>query len=444
MTKLQAVILEARKLVLPKPEEKLRVAHVAQKVMLRVQAAALPYREITGVILGGSFAKETWLPQDRDASPDIDIFVKFAKDVENERFESIGLRVGREAARGYKPGKKYAQHPYTEATVERVKVNIVPCYDARPGEWRSAADRSPYHVEFVKANLDVEKRTQVRLLKRFMKTVGVYGAEIEKEGFSGYAAEVLIYNQGTLEGVLRFFAGLKPAGETLLSLKDPVDADRELARAISKETVARMVLASRAFLEGPELAYFTRVKRNAKKGLAPRLYVIRFDHNALSEDTLWGELKRSTKQLVRYVEERGFKIVRASAASNDSDRSAIILLPETEHLSDLEERVGPEVERQSEVERFVAKNRERAELVWAGEDGRVHLLQKRGQTDFGTLLAEVCARDVDRVGASREVAAAIRKSGRVVAGRVILREASKERWLGEGVEEIVADTIGTD
>jgi len=139
----------------------------------------------------------------------------------------------------------------------------------------------------VKRNLDEEKRTQVRLLKRFMKTVGVYGAEIESEGFSGYAAEVLVYNQGSLEGALRFFAGLKPVGETLLSLKDPVDADRELARAISKETLARMVLASRAFLSESELAYFTRVKRKTRKGLATRLYVIRFDHRAVSEDTLW-------------------------------------------------------------------------------------------------------------------------------------------------------------
>jgi hypothetical protein len=59
-------------------------------------------------------------------------------------------------------------------------------------------------------------------------------------------------------------------------------------------------------------------------------------------------------------------------------------------------------------------------------------------------LTEVRAKEIDRVGASREVGAAIRKSGRVVAGRAVLEEASKERWLDEGVEEIVADSIGTD
>ena len=380
----------------------------------------------------------------RGGEADIDVFLRFAEDSDGERFEAVGLKVGREAARGYRHGKKYAQHPYTEATVDGVKVNIVPCYDVRPGEWRSAADRSPYHVEFVKRNLDEEKRTQVRLLKRFMKTVGVYGAEIENEGFSGYAAEVLVHNHGGFEGVLRFFADLKPAGETLLSLKDPIDMDRELARAISRETVARMTLASRAFLEGPDLAYFTGIRRSVRRALVGRLYVVRFDHRPLSEDTLWGELKRSTKQLVRYAEERGFRIIRASAASNNSDRSAIILLPGTERLSDLEERVGPGVEMPAEVKRFISKNRARSELVWVGEDGKVHLLQERKQTELESLLAGLRSSEIDRVGASHEVAAAIRKSGRVVTGRAILREMAEEGWLDEGVKEFVADSIGTD
>ena len=444
MTELHEVILKAKKLVVPSPEEEAHLDRVAEKVVGKVEAASSPFREVRGVILGGSFAKETWLPAGADTNADIDVFVKFAKDVETPRFESVGLKIGREASRGYKHGKKYAQHPYTEATVDGVKVNIVPCYDVRPGEWKSAADRSPYHVEFVKRNLDEEKRVQVRLLKRFMKTVGVYGAEIENEGFSGYAAEVLVHNHGSLEGVLRFFAGLKPVEETLLSLKDPIDEERELARAISKETIARMMLASRSFLDGPELAYFTGIKRKTRRALVERLYILRFDHRQLSEDTLWGELKKSTKQLVRYIEEQGFEIIRASAASNDSDRSAIMLLPETEHLPGLEERVGPGVEMSAEVEKFLSKNKSGSELVWAGDDGRMHILQKREHTELADLLAEICRSKIDGVGASRELAISIRKNGRIVSGKGVREEASKEEWLDRGIEAFVSDTIGTD
>jgi tRNA nucleotidyltransferase (CCA-adding enzyme) len=443
MTRLESILLEARKRVLPSQGEEARLSRVAEKVLRKVEAACLPFREVTGVILGGSFAKETWLPDGPRANADIDIFVKFASDTDGERFESVGLKVGREASRGYKHGKKYAQHPYTEAMVDGVKVNIVPCYDVKPGEWRSAADRSPYHVLFVKKNLDEERRTQVRLLKCFMKTVGVYGAEIESEGFSGYAAEVLVHNHGSLEGVLRFFAGLRPVGETLLSLKDPVDDDRELAKAISKETVARMILASRAFLERPGGAYFVGIRRNVRRSLVGRLYVIRFDHRPLSEDTLWGELKKSTKQVVRHLEQRGFKIIRASAASDNFGKSAMILLPEMVRLPELEERVGPGVEMSTEVRNFISKNKTRSELVWAGEDARVHLLQKRQHTDLAQLLSETLSSGVDDLGASREVAASLRKNGRILVGRSIREELSREGWLREGVEELVSDTIGT-
>ena len=404
MTRLQSVLQRATRLVVPSEEEEERLNGVAEKILKKVEAASLPFKEVTGVLLGGSFAKQTWLPGRAGAVADVDVFVKFHKEVEGDRFEAVGLKIGREASRGYKHGKKYAQHPYTEAMVDGVKVNIVPCYDVVVGDWKSAADRSPYHVQFVKREFDQGKRTQVRLLKCFMKQVGVYGAEIEKEGFSGYAAEVLVHVDGSFEGVLRRFAGLKPSGDVMLSLKDPVDDDRELARAISKETVARMVLASRAFLDRPKLAYFTGLERKVRRGLLERVYVVRFDHRPLSEDTLWGELKKSTKQLVRYIEERGFDVVRAAAASNDSDSSAIMILPATDRISEFEERVGPGVEMSAEVCRFISKNKRRAELVWAGEDGRVHMLQKRGATELLSLLKEVCSSEIDRVGASREIA----------------------------------------
>jgi tRNA nucleotidyltransferase (CCA-adding enzyme) len=444
MSSLQVVLSKARKKVVPSRTEEASLIQVAEKVLKKVKAASRAHKVVTGVILGGSFAKKTWLPNGPDDNADIDIFVKIAPGVAGEEFESIGLEIGKEASRGYKHGKKYAQHPYTEAVVDGVKVNIVPCYDVKPGDWRSAADRSPYHVQFVKKNLDDERRLQVRLLKRFMKTVGVYGAEIENEGFSGYAAEVLVHNHGSFEGVLRSFAELKPSEAGMLSLRDPIDEDRELARAISKETVSRMVLASRAFLSRPSMAYFTGIKRSRREGLVGRLLVVRFDHRPLSEDTLWGELKKSTRQLVRYLEERGFRLVRASAASNNSDKSAIILLPGTVHLPELEERVGPGVEMSEEVSNFIAKNRKKSRLTWAGEDGRLHILQQRAHTELRELLAEIVRSEIHNVGASREMAASIHRNGRIVTGSDIGREMAVEVWLKKGVDEIVSDTIGTD
>jgi len=115
---MEKVIARARPLVVPDDAARRKTLRVAEKVVSKVKEAARPHPEVAGVFLGGSFAKDTWLPGDVD----IDVFVKIATSVDEQSFEEVGLAVGREALRGYKPGKKYAQHPYTEAVVDGFKV----------------------------------------------------------------------------------------------------------------------------------------------------------------------------------------------------------------------------------------------------------------------------------------------------------------------------------
>jgi len=430
----------AARFVTPDPDEERKVERVAGKVLTRVEAAAAGRPEVRGVITGGSFAKGTWLPEEVD----IDIFVKFAPEVGEERFEEVGLGIGSEAVRGYEHGKMYAQHPYTEATVDGIKVNIVPCYDVKPGEWKSAADRSQYHVTFVRENFSPEAKLQVRLLKKFMKVVGVYGAEIEREGFSGYAAEVLVHENGGFEQVLGFFAGLKSEGGTLLSLLDPIDGQRELAKAISAESVARMVLASRAFLRRPAMAYFERLRGRPRPELRRCLYAVVFTHRVLSEDTLWGELKRSAKQITRHLEGEGFAIARSVAASNNADSSAILLLPEVVGLPALERRAGPEVERSKETATFVSKNRRRASLVWVGQDGRLQVLVRRRHVRLSDLLGSMVETGGRGVGVSKEVAIGMARTGRLLTGETLSRECKKKAWLREAVQVVTSDSIGVD
>jgi tRNA nucleotidyltransferase (CCA-adding enzyme) len=436
---IDVVLQKARPLVVPDKATREKTVRAAEKVVSRVKEASSRHPEVVGIFLGGSFAKDTWLPRDVD----IDVFVKIATSVDEKRFEEVGLSVGREALRGYKPGKKYAQHPYTEATVDGFKVNVVPCYDVKPGEWRSAADRSVHHVTFVREKLDDEARLQVRLLKRFMKGVGVYGAEIEKEGFSGYATEVLVHEFTTFESVLRSFAVFVPdSKDEYFTLFDPIDDARDLGKAMSRETVARMVLASRAFLEKPSVSFFKEVSGKERPGLQSRAYVMAFEHEELSEDTLWGELKRSARQIAKHVGEEGFALARIGAASDNARSSALILLPEVETLPDLEVRVGPGVELVEGARRFAEKNLRSAELLWVDEDGRLRVLAERQFTTLAKLLEEILEVRVDKVGVSREVARALKKNGRVLHGESLRREAGKKAWLRDGLSRLLSDSVG--
>ena len=55
---------------------------------------------------------------------------------------------------------------------------------------------------------------EVRMLKKFFLQIGVYGAEIAKEGFSGYVSEVLISYFGSFEKTIKKSQPLKDELDT--------------------------------------------------------------------------------------------------------------------------------------------------------------------------------------------------------------------------------------
>lgn len=439
MSRLSLVVSRAERLVTPAPAEVTRVGKIARALLARTKEIAARYPEAEGVLVGGSYAKGTWLP----GHVDLDIFVKLDPSTPEPEFDRIGLAIGAMSTKGYLTGKKFAQHPYTEATIEGTRVNIVPCFAVKKGEWKSAADRSPFHVLLVK-DLPETTKTQVRLLKQFMKAAGVYGAEIERQGFSGYVAEVLIMKMGSFERVITWFArGAAPKEGAPFTLADPVDPGRDLGIAVSGESLGRMVLASREFLGRPRLASFRRMSGKAHPSMTKEVVAVTFSHSALSEDILWGELRKTTRHLVRHVEMRGFTIARSMAASNNKDRSAILLIPEFHSLPELEQRVGPTVDRRKDAEAFVAANAKRSRLVWVDSEARIRLLRPRVYTELRDLLTAVAKGKEGRVGASREVELGMRKSAVVLDGARLLKASSSAEWLREGIEEITSDAIGT-
>ena len=432
------VISKAESLVTPSPAEVARMAGLAATLLARTKKYAARFPETREVLVGGSYAKGTWL----QGHVDLDIFVKIDPSTSEPEFERIGLAVGALATKGYPAGKKFAQHPYTEATVGGTRENIVPCFDVEKGRWKSAADRSPFHVLLVR-DLPEAVKTQIRLLKLFMNSAGVYGAEIQKRGFSGYVAEVLVMKLGSFERVVSWFAEDDGKGEPLFTLADPVDEERDLGIAVSGESLGKMVLASREFLRRPRLAFFREMPARGRPTMAKEIVAVLFSHRALSEDTLWGELRKTTRHLVRHVEMRGFTIARSMAASNNTDRSAIMMIPELSALPKLEQRVGPTVDRRKDVEAFVAANSKDARLIWVDDDAPMRQLRPRTYTALTELLTAVARGKEGAIGASREIEKGMKKSAAVLDGPRLQRAASSADWLRAGIREITSDVIGT-
>jgi tRNA nucleotidyltransferase (CCA-adding enzyme) len=370
--------------------------------------------KIIEVTFGGSFAKGTWLKGDTD----IDIFVRIDESVDNEEFERLGKQIGTESLKRYRPYLRYSDHPYVEAFVKGIRINVVPCYNVNVGNWKSAADRSPFHTEYVKHNLNNEMIRHVRLLKRMLKSISVYGAEIARNGFSGYAIEVLILKYGSLPSLLQVISDIKKEGNVFsinsvdedviktfaspLVIIDPIDPRRNLGTAISTESVGKFVLVARRFLQKPSLNYFIKRERYARpyEEIYPNLLVIEFGHTSRSPDIIWGQLKRSLDALSKQLELAGFIVIRSTCITDEKRSAAFIFLLESIFLSLYIEKIGPEVFRKKETANFISKNRKISNLIWINRQMRVSTLVKRNLINAKDFIKMLVSKKIENTGIS--------------------------------------------
>ncbi|HET7345349.1 MAG TPA: CCA tRNA nucleotidyltransferase [Nitrososphaeraceae archaeon] len=370
--------------------------------------------KIIEVTFGGSFAKGTWLKGDTD----IDIFVRIDESVDNEEFERLGKQIGIESLKRYRPYLRYSDHPYVEAFVKGIRINVVPCYNVKVGNWKSAADRSPFHTEYVKHNLNNEMIRHVRLLKRMLKSISVYGAEIARNGFSGYAIEVLILKYGSLPSLLQVISDIKKEGNVFsinsvdedviktfaspLVIIDPIDPRRNLGTAISTESVGKFVLVARRFLQKPSLNYFIKRERYARpyEEIYPNLLVIEFGHTSRSPDIIWGQLKRSLDALSKQLELAGFIVIRSTCITDEKRSAAFIFLLESIFLSLYIEKIGPEVFRKKETANFISKNRKISNLIWINRQMRVSALVKRNLINAKDFIKMLVSKKIENTGIS--------------------------------------------
>jgi tRNA nucleotidyltransferase (CCA-adding enzyme) len=444
-----AVIAKALSLCEPTKSEASKLTKIAQEAKRLVENRVASLDEVVDVIFGGSFAKGTWLRGDAD----IDIFVKIKPSVSVERFEVLGKSIGQEALKKHKPKLRYSDHPYVEAFVRGIRVNVVPCYNVEQGKWQSAADRSPFHTEYISSNFDDEKRMQARLLKKFFKGVGIYGAEISTGGFSGYVSEVLVLKYGSFENVLRAAADMQDrqviaAGDydsdivkgfrSPVIIIDPVDSRRNLGTAISPESVGRFVLAARAFLASPSLQFFREKNKHAKASakLYPNVLVVEFTHKERSPDIIWGQLKRSLNAMAKQLEIADFIVLRSSCITDEKTSAALAFLLESITLPPYTKRKGPEVFRRKDTVSFISDTKNKKPLVtWVDREMRVAMLVDRKATDARQFARSLLLDRIENSGVAKDLIAD-RKKLRIYSG--------SERKIKGLALEAVGEVVSTE
>jgi tRNA nucleotidyltransferase (CCA-adding enzyme) len=416
-----AIISKALSLCEPSQNEEHKIGAISQQAKALVDSYVAQLDDIVDVVFGGSFAKGTWLPDEAD----IDIFVKIKPSVGIEKFEEMARDIGSKTLKNYGPRLRYSDHPYVEAFVKKVRVNVVPCYDVEQGKWKSAADRSPFHTQYISTRFDDQKRGQARLLKKFFKSLGIYGAEVSVAGFSGYVSEVLVLKYCSFENVLRAAADWQErqviaVGDydsdfvkgfnSPVTIIDPVDSRRNLGTAISPESVAKFMLAARAFLERPSLEFFKEGKRGghatSKLLLLPNVLVVEFSHQEKSPDIIWGQLKRSINSIAKQLELADFAVLRSSCVTDERRSAALVFLLESITLPPYTKKKGPEIFRRKDTASFLSNRKKRPPLaIWVDREMRVVMLVDRKATDARKFVNSLLLNDLENSGISKDLIA---------------------------------------
>jgi len=427
---LKQIISKVSKTVVPSKTIEIIKNNIAEEAFRLVEKEIEKYSEVIGLEFGGSFAKGTWLSKDAD----VDIFIKFKKNVSEEKFEKISKKVGFNSLKKYSPYVRYSQHPYVEAKIKNTKINVVPCYDVKAGEWKSAADRSPFHTKFMKKSLTPKMRNEVRVLKTFLKSNGIYGAEIAKQGFSGYISEVLILEFGNFENLIKSISKIKENQiigktskkfDTSIVVIDPIDSNRNLAAAISDQNIGKFILISRAFKGKPSIGFFKIKKSRISNKFWNNVMVVKFNFKARSPDIIWGQIKRATSTLSTQLELGGFTVLRSKSYTDQQNEAYLLFFLESTKISGVYSKKGPEFFREDSTHSFIAKNLKNAELVWVGNDRKIISLEKRNHTDVVSFMKEFLKKNL-QVGIPKGLQTDFKRGFKVSIGNKNLSKSIKE------------------
>ena len=397
-------------IVKPSEEEVRKIQDAADSLMLEVQ----DYISRNNIDLipkfVGSFSKGTYL-----SNPDLDLFLMFPETTPKEELVRIGLEMGEKLIDGK---RMYAEHPYTTGTFQGVEVDMVPCYHITSTEkLLTPVDRSPFHTEYVLSRVDEHMCDEIRLMKRFMKGIGTYGAEPNTRGFSGYMCELITIHYGGFidaiiaaaewkEGVTIVLEKRGPPMVAPIVLYDPVDPRRNVASAVHIDTFAEFVVACRNYLKNPSKEFFFP---NERKPLSAdelkkrtefhgsRLITVMFDKPEINEDNLHAQEWKTQIAVAKKLDAFSFNVLRAVHTIADG-RIITVFELERDVLSKTCKHIGPPVWVKSS-ESFLMKWKDNKYGSPFIDDGHWAVIADR----LYFTAAEMLAEEIEIAGIGREI-----------------------------------------
>jgi len=403
--KINSVFSRALAKVKPSASETRADFEEAGKLISKLERAVPSSVEVR---LGGSLAKGTNLRGNNE----FDIFLLFPRHYAHHEMTMLGLHYARKAFSGMRLESRYAEHPYLQVFSGDYHADVVPAYRIDEiGQKGSSVDRTQLHTKYVNARLDAKGKEDVRLLKRFMKNFGIYGAELRVEGFSGYLCELLVIKYGSLLSLMEEAAkwetpaivlegkegaeGARKRFGSPLVVIDPVDPQRNVAAVVSQTSLSRFIFECRRFLANPADAFFHKEKKVAgiaqiRKAIAARgtkCVLIAYPAPKAVPDVIWPQLKKTALALVRHLQALDFSVFGYYHWS-DGKECAVLLEIDRWELPAVRKAIGPSIRFARDVDAFVARHANALNLHL--EHDRIVAVEKREIRDCASALKRVC------------------------------------------------------
>lgn len=338
----------------------------------------------------GSVARKTCVHGDRD----LDIFMLFPPSLPREELEQEGLSLARSIAARYSDSfrEKYAEHPYLNATIDGLDVDLVPCYQVTHATGiQSAVDRTPFHSRYVSARIG-DFTDDVLLLKQMVKAGGVYGSDQMTEGFAGYLCELLILHHGGFHALIDAASRWKPglfidieqhackSFDEPMVVIDPVDPCRNVSASVSETKMLEFIELCQGYLKSPSRWFFYRPPvciytdeqvRALLSGRESAFIALTFTTPDLIEDIVVPQLRKSLQTLTDLLRRHEFIVARADAEMQE-DKSMLLFELLVDTLPAIRFHPGPPVTSPLHAERFIQKYLH-SDTIFAGpfiRDGR--------------------------------------------------------------------------
>lgn len=423
MPSLDAVLASVSKKITPSEKEAKTIYAAIDKVVNTAGKVIKPHK--LTCLLAGSFTRSTWLSNKKE----FDIFIQFPEDYPREKLEKLGLEIGSKIVSALKGSSvvAYAEHPYTRAKLLGFDVDIVPCFKVKSAEAiKSAVDRTPFHNQYLSKKLSPNQSADVRLMKQFCKSIGVYGSDLKTSGFSGYLCELLTIQYGTFKNLVAE-ASKWTAGSVFIDIEnkrkgkepdsnkqqpvsgqhpiipqefrnqplviiDPVDPKRNVAAAVAPDKFVKFSESCKLLLSKPserlfflpKKAYTAAIFKKKAQTRATQILFVKTSRptegkEIIVDDILYPQLKKTAKRLAGILKENDFRVLGFDVWS-DEKTCGVLLELEVWELPNIRRIIGPPISIKKHSEEFLKKYSKARILVedstWVAEAPRKFMSAK--------------------------------------------------------------------